>query len=364
MAQRKLTSRDAFLFEELFKLRRLSYVHVQKLLCMSNRREAVSMLLKRLEESQFIQRDHSYVHCQLIVTARLLTKGYANVSQALQRTQYFQGAQSLDDEFLAHLFLATDLYLKIVTHEAEDWVAVKSHAAKFKWLPSNENTAFTWEEIGESSARKRLRRIIPDVVIENETHRYLVEIERSTKPLKVVERKFEHYNRLFSKLRTMSEKSPYQQKYSDDLKPVVVFVFENEVRARNVQTLFESRARSNMFFIPRYVCGEVGAVAQILRGELLSSSEVPSSITLQAEKTVPELSLPMSTFEHDVLPYVDALKGLLQEYAAIFKQARQSYEKKTPLTTEPKLFGATHKIVELVKRVNSPNSPAIAGGQC
>jgi hypothetical protein len=108
--------------------------------------------------------------------------------------------------------------------------------------------------------------------IETDTRRFLVEIERSTKTLRAVERKIENYVHLFSPLKSAADRPAYAQKYGDDKTACVIFVFQSEERAKNARKFFERRAGQQNFRVPEWRCGTVASIAGYLRQELLSAT--------------------------------------------------------------------------------------------
>ncbi|MCC6808646.1 MAG: replication-relaxation family protein [Deltaproteobacteria bacterium] len=182
-------------------------------------------------------------------------------------------------DFLAHLLLGTDLYLRIVAHGATDWAVVRQNASQFEWHASNEDTSFLWDAPAEFKGERRQRRVVPDVTVETESTRYLIEVERSTKTQSVVGRKIENYSHLFSPLRSAQDRSGYALKYPDEKKAVVVFVFDDERRAVNARAQFERKAKGAGFYIPAWKCGTVETVGDELRRELLGRAPAVSAPT-------------------------------------------------------------------------------------
>src|SRR5262249_41057750 len=149
---------------------------------------------------------------------------------ALGRQSTVDSYDELDHVFVDYLMMGTRLYLGIVGFRAETWLDVRDRAATFQWKSSAEGTAIRWREL-DRNRMECSRRVAPDIVIENDAHRYLIEIERSTKTLKMVDLKIENYMRVFSPLRTLNKATPYEQRYPDAREPILILVFESEERA-------------------------------------------------------------------------------------------------------------------------------------
>jgi hypothetical protein len=166
------------------------------------------------------------------------------------------------DEFVLHTLRGADLYLDIVAKGAKDWPTVRANAERFDWYSQNENVDFVWR-MPTSFARTQSveRRVVPDAVLETESERLMIEVERSTKTLRPVMAKVENYCHVFSPLKNVKEGVAYRHKYSDDRAPMVVFMFDTEERARNVAELVEKRKRQQGFSIPNIFVGTLDETA-------------------------------------------------------------------------------------------------------
>ena len=92
-----------------------------------------------------------------------------------------------------------DLYVDIIARGATDWLEVREAASRFTWLAYNENIAFRWKE-PQLSVRRDVQSenpyLLPDAMMETSDRRFLIELERPTKPLGAAFRKIDQYNRL------------------------------------------------------------------------------------------------------------------------------------------------------------------------
>lgn len=350
--KRQLTDRGAFVLQELFKLRRLTYEQLGRL-CKINSAQlsnAAGMLALRLERLGFIQRKQLFVRCQPVVVTKLTEKGYMQAAHALGRAQSAHFADHLEEEFLLHLMIGTELYLKLVADDTHDWIAVKQRAAQFKWLPSNEETSFIWQEPG-GQGEPQLRRLIPDVTVESSNRRYLIELERPTKSLKVVERKIDHYNQLFSPFHSLSGTSGYQQKYADALEPVVVFVFESQERAAHARALFERKSSQADFKIDRWYCGNLEQVAAYLKEELMGVSvERPMEKAILTEALVDSENL-LNDYADTILTYISETYQTIRTI-----RDRVKNQQAVPLPAIPSSLSKIKSLVEVLKQRQAPAS--------
>lgn len=353
--KRQLTDRGAFVLQELFKLRRLTYAQLGRL-CKMNSKDvgnAAGMLALRLERFGFIQRKQLFIRCEPLVVMKLAEKGHLQAAYALGRAQSAHFSDHLDEEFLMHLMIGTELYLKLVADDAKDWVAVRQKAATFKWLPSNEDTSFLWHE-PDRHGEAQLRRLIPDVTLESVHRRYLIELERPTKSLKVVERKIEHYHQLFSPLHSLDGVTGYQKKYADPLQPVVVFAFESEERAAHARVLFEQKSVQSNFKIGCWYCGHLSQVAAYFKQELWN-------------KDVPEPSKKITRFQQPVAAaeffddYADAILTYINETYQTIKAVREQL-KNQQVVSMPAIPSSLNKIKSLAETLKQRQSSAMKAG--
>jgi len=273
--KRPMSERSVFILQELLKLRRLSRPQFAAL-C---RRPADPMKLKmpisRLRQRDLINVDYMPIGRKSEALLKLTETGHRHAAISMGRDHDSHYRDYVNVDFLAHLLMGNELYLRIVAQGASDWAAVRHNAGHFEWLASNEDTSFIWEAPAEFKGERKQRRVVPDITIETEATRYLVEIERSTKTQTTVGRKIESYCHLFSPLRSAQEKTGYALKYADGKKAVVVFVFTDERRALNARAQFERRAKAGAFYIPAWKCGTVNVVGDELRRELLGRAPTP-----------------------------------------------------------------------------------------
>jgi hypothetical protein len=242
-------------------------------------------MVRRLVALRFVRRESVTVGLRQRSVYMLTEEGYRQACASSGRHPNLY-RDHVAVEFLAHLLMTTDFYLELLTKSARDWSEVRRRSAAFEWFASNERTRFQWDAPG----REHQRRVDPDATIETETHRFLIEIERSTKSLPVVKGKFETYNRLFSRVASRSTISGYRQKFGDDKQPVVVFVFASAERAKNAQAVADRMRATDGpgWQIPDLRIGTVESAARGLRDLVLGGQKrLVVSPVLSAEAGVP-----------------------------------------------------------------------------
>lgn len=281
---KRISERGAFVIGELMKLRRLTEPQLKRLVVDKSKR-GEKFMIARLQTLQLATWDTTLVSGAITPLVRLTELGRKRAADSLGRVH---SATFRDDiVFYAHLLRTADLYLSIVTEGARDWIEVRERASRFDWLSSNEQTQFRYRALTEfAGAQTIYRQVVPDVTIETETRRYLVEIEKSTKAQSVVGRKVEQYGYLFSPLKTADERPAYFQKYGDEKEPVLLFVFDSEARATNARVHFEKYAGLQNFPMPEWRSGTADVIGEYLRRELLDVKTLvkrPREVALSAE---------------------------------------------------------------------------------
>lgn len=285
---KRVSERGAFVISELFKLRRMTREQLERLLgdVSPVGRKFFVLRLQRLglveEEDAVVavSTGKGVVRAGKEMLVKLTELGRRRAADALGREHSLSYRDTV--AFYSHLLLGVDLYLAIVTTDARSWLDVRERASAFEWFASDDGTQFEWHAPAELvGARQPGRKLVPDITIETDTRRFLVEIERSTKTLRAVERKIENYVHLFSPLKSAADRPAYSQKYGDDKRAAVVFVFQSEERAKNARKFFERRAGQQNFRVPEWRCGTVDTIADYLRAELLGA--MPSSTTISAQ---------------------------------------------------------------------------------
>ncbi|MCC6806880.1 MAG: replication-relaxation family protein [Deltaproteobacteria bacterium] len=268
----RVTEREAFLVTELLRVRRLTVRQIARLAFVND--EAGRWIVRRLVclglvEEQFVDRLSSD-------KAILLTdEGYRF---ACRRA----GVEPNDDYFRdrigweqrVHAVAISELYVDLVTAGVGSWLDARGRADAFTWRVSNADTAFRWIEPRDVNKRVG-RQVIPDVTLETDATRYLVEIERPTKSLgRVLSEKIAPYNHLFSLGRVVAERSAYAQKYPDTKAPVVLFVCHSAARAKSVRECFEKAAARQGFYIPAWRVGASAEVGGELAAEIFGARPV------------------------------------------------------------------------------------------
>lgn len=267
--KRPISERSVFILQELLKLRRLTRDQFTTLCRLGPTKSASKFPIWRLAQKGLVAHDYLPIGRKSQPLIKLTETGHRHAAISMGRDHESHYRDYVAVDFLAHLLVINDLYLRIVAQGASDWAAVRQHASFFEWYASNDDTSFIWDAPAEFKGDRRQRRVVPDVTIETETTRYLVEVERSTKTQAAVARKVELYSHLFSPLRSAHDKPGYARKYPDAKKPVVVFVFTDERRAQNARAHFERRAKAQDFYIPAWKCGSVEGIGEELRRELV-----------------------------------------------------------------------------------------------
>ncbi|MCC6805823.1 MAG: replication-relaxation family protein [Deltaproteobacteria bacterium] len=252
----------------------MTFEQLALLLGLPTHNRSAEMVVWRLERLDLLSREKAPNHHrkvegdpELVDCARLTEKGLRLAMESLGR-QTKENPRDLI-KYYQHLLMGVDLYLAVVCSPGGDWMAARRRAQMFEWFSSNEGTRLEYERMREFHASKAKRSMVtPDVTIETDTRRYLVEIERSTKSLKVVFTKIDQYADLFSPLKTAAGKPAYKLKYADDKEPVVVFVFQSEERAEAARNYYTKRRVDQAFRLASFKCGSVATVAEMLRTDI------------------------------------------------------------------------------------------------
>lgn len=268
----RVTERDAFLVTALLRVRRLTIAQVAQLAFAKEEtgrwivRRLVSM---ELAEEQFVDRLHSDK------SILLTDEGYRFACRrvgAEPSNEYFR--DRIGWEQRVHALANSQLYVDFVTNGASSWQEARMRSDAFSWRVSNADTAFRWVEPRDVNKRVG-RQVIPDITLETETTRYLIEVERPTKSLaRVLSEKIAPYSHLFSLGRVVADRSAYAQKYPDNKKPVVVFVCHSNARAKSVQECFEKVAARPGFYVSSWRVGESSGIGAELAREVFGERAV------------------------------------------------------------------------------------------
>jgi len=232
--------------------------------------EAPLRFAERLQALNYVRLDDVYRDGKLRVV-RLTENGHRYAALNTGRTNGYDHSDNVAPDMMLHLLKTAELWLHVVLRDVTrigDWVAVRRNASDFEWKSSNEATTFEWKQPTSVRTADATKRLIPDATLETERQRFMVEIERSTKTLAVVERKFEHYSHLFSPNRVRGDRPAYFQKYGDEKTPVVLFVLDSDARCEHVRALFEKRAREPNFFVPSWSACTLDQAAALLGKKL------------------------------------------------------------------------------------------------
>jgi len=329
----RLSERGSFVLHELLKTRRLSKAQVEKLCCVENKPNAARFLLMRLQSLGLIRRESVIVKCKAISIYGLTEKGHRHVCSSSGRYHSQSYHREAQIDFLQHLLSVTDFYLNLVAKGAKDWVEVKQRAEKFEWFSSNEGTRIYRLAPTEDDRRER-KFADPDVTIETETHRYLIEIERSTKTHAAVRPKYHIYNAVFSPLANVSGIPSYNEKYSDGKIPVVVFAFQSEERAANAKDLIDHQRanESENWYVKDLRIGSIEEMADRLRAEIILGSQhaIPSN--------------------REVIPthHIKLIRDYLHESAVIISNVRKAIDAGQPVQ-RPAVPSSMRALIELVR---------------
>jgi hypothetical protein len=268
-----------FVLQELLKVRRMTKQQIARLCRIEGEAsDASRSMRRRLEALKMVAAENPFRDSTKFMV-KLTEAGHRYACELFLDERMKSGwhyRDVINPDSLLHLLKTTDLYVDIVARRATDWLEVREAASRFTWLAFNESIAFRWKE-PQLSVRRDMQSdspyLLPDAVMETSDKRFLIELERPTKTLGAAFRKIDQYNRLFSIARSANDKSPYRQKYDDDLQPVVVFVFDcrpDDVRrADNFrrEMLRRQTNEASRFFIPAWEVKSLDAAADYLRGQ-------------------------------------------------------------------------------------------------
>ena len=272
----KLSARHVFVLQELLKVRRMTKEQIARLCRIDGPvSDASRSLRRRLESLEMVASENPFRDSTKFMV-KLTDHGHRYACELFLDERMKTGWHYRDvisQESLLHLLKTTDLYVDIVARGASDWLEVREVASRFSWLAFNESIAFRWREPKMTVTRDVHDNpyLLPDAMMETEDQRFLIEIERPTKTLGVAFRKIDQYNRLFSIARSATDRSPYRQKYDDDLQPVVVFVFDCQPDdARRADGFRREMARrqaneASRFFIPAWEVKSIDVATDYLR---------------------------------------------------------------------------------------------------
>jgi hypothetical protein len=258
----RLSARAAFIICELYKVRHMTLGQVARLIVVKDKGEAALSACRRMRSLGHVEMSDPFLDRRKLVVS-LTEKGRRFAIERLGRRERAAASHDPTSDFVMHSLRGAELYTRLVTDGAADWLAAMANADKFSWYASNEGVDFSWRPARELPGQKAPnRKLIPDAVIETESLRLLVEVERSTKTLRGVMAKVESYNDIFSPLKSADDRAAYHAKYRDELEPIVVFLFDSNERAENVAKLVEERKRGQNFRVPALrTFGLEGAVA-------------------------------------------------------------------------------------------------------
>jgi len=336
---RPLAERSVFVLQQLLKLRRMTGPQFAMLCRLRGGPKNSKIPVYRLCKKHLIGIDYLPIGRRSEPLLKLTETGHRQAATSMGRAHDENYRDYVQVDFLAHLLMGNELYLRIIAHGAKDWTAVRHNSDCFDWFASNDGTSFSWEAPAEFKSERRERRLVPDITIETASARYLVEIERSTKTQLVVQQKVENYSHLFSPLRSAQDKTGYASKYPDKKKPIVVFVFGDEQRALNARAHFERRAKaSTTFYIPAWRCGTVESIGDELRRELFGRPAPP---------------LP---FNHEVLmKYADIVRRYATDSLAKLTAIQELVGKQQPVPMPelPKSLPEMHALLQLIKQHQS-----------
>lgn len=261
----------------------------------------------RLESLGLVKVERLYAELRPDDVVRLTGDGHAKVAaMSFGREHAPFHRDDVQAVYMAKLLWAVDLYLAMVADGAKDWPEVKNRAQGFSWFSANEKTTFEWKQPGEFN-RPKLRRVMPIATIENATSRYLVEVFWHQRLIDNFLYDVNNYCHIFSIVRASGNNpAAYYQRYLDDLKPVVVFLFSNEKLAKQGAAIIEKRSKEMNFYIPAWRCGTVDSLARELGKELAVAplaQALPSREALQAHNE--RLTKTLGNFRDEVRKYVN-----------------------------------------------------------
>jgi len=289
---RKLSARHVFVLQELLKVRRMTQEQLGRLCRLEGASDASRSLRRRLEALGRTSSEDTFRDGGKMVM-KLAEPGHRHacemfLDERMKNSWHYR--DQINPDMLLHLLKTTDLYVDIIARSANDWLEVRENASRFTWLAYNENIAFRWRDPQlalRRDAQSENPYLLPDAVMETGEKRFLVELERPTKTLGAAFRKIDQYSRLFSIV--SSDRSPYRQKYDDDLEPFLLFVFdcrENDTRrADNFRREMERRqsGAASEFFIPAWRVESLESAVEFLRQQCVVTDRQRSEQTTQNE---------------------------------------------------------------------------------
>ena len=251
----RLSARGAFVLRELFKVRRMTTRQVARLCVVPEESQAAMDLCRRLRALGFItMEDLFHERSRIVVT--LTDNGRRFAIDRLGRGHRSPLRDDGKDEFALHSIRGAELYVRVVSSGAKDWLAVRANADRFEWYSSNESVDIAWKEPGEFR-NGVWRKVIPDALIETTDARFMLEVERSTKTLNGVMAKIENYSQMFSPVRAVNGVSPYYAKHADKRAPILVVLLDSAERAKNVKELLEARKQRQRYYVPATFIGDM-----------------------------------------------------------------------------------------------------------
>jgi hypothetical protein len=282
-----LTERSVFGLECLLFVRRLTDEQMQRLLYAGKdtgtkkTAEAMRQVRRRWMALQLVESSYLDAMLDTLVLAHT-NKGFVESFRRCYPERVFPPARTrVAPETMRHQLELAELFVSIATARARRWQDVRDCVASFHWSSFDIDVRISRRE-EDVDGRVHERATVPDAVLTTHAHRFLIEVERSTKTLdRVVQEKARPYNAVFSTASVRGNKTPYQQKFSDARSPVIVFAVCSSERAANLKRLLHGDLRVPAFFV-----GDRKEVAAFLRNHIdrePASSSEPEFLRLARE---------------------------------------------------------------------------------
>lgn len=250
---KRVTDRSLFGLECLLLVERATEMQMQRLLYperqTSTRIDAMRTVRRRLVALKLVEVEYLDT-ARRTVLLKLSARGFFESFMRLSPTGALPPPRRrIAPETVRHQLELAELFVSLVTGGAKRWQDVRDCTTSFQWSSFDADVRIPRRE-EDVDGRVHERATVADAIMTTGTHRFLVEVERSTKTLdRVVREKARPYNAIFSTASIRGNRTPYQQKFPDALAPVVVFVVASRERATNLRKLLEAELRAPSWFV-------------------------------------------------------------------------------------------------------------------
>lgn len=277
----------------------------------------------------------------------LTPSGYALAGEELGR-QFKVPRHDVAHQFLEHATGVNDFYVALTKKlgpprpaergkPADDFARVPS---AFRWIPTEDLDLPFQEPAWDPPASTLDRRLQPDAMLEDPVRkrRYLLEFEtgsatvRNSQHKTATETKIGRYSKfLLGPTNTSYTQTYYSKHFSDEYKPIVVFLTRTEARRDTIIKVAEEYwgEIDARFELRALTMAEAGAE---FRARLMGETPRPPSPDLNP----PRVTKP-ATLEGTFISFreIDVLKRFQQEALGIIQRVRHTVRAGKPVVTEP-----------------------------